>query len=220
LPFESKREELGKQASEELARDRRYAFLRSVAEKHDARIMTAHHADDAVETIAINLLRGTGWRGLAVIDSDIVRPLLDMGKQDILDYAKSHNLQWREDSTNASDAYLRNRIRRKARLLSTDEKRQLLGLRAHQIGLKKEIEREVRNIIGEAPTYSRYMLTHCDPAAAIECLRVITEGKLTRPQLSRALLAIKTIPAGGKFEAGGGVRFLFTSRNFEVELIK
>jgi tRNA(Ile)-lysidine synthase len=59
VPFESKREDLGKQASEELARDRRYAFLRSVAGKHNAQIITAHHADDAVETIAINLLRGT-----------------------------------------------------------------------------------------------------------------------------------------------------------------
>jgi tRNA(Ile)-lysidine synthase len=157
---------------------------------------------------------------LAVIDSDIVRPLLDMGKQEILEYAKSHNLHWREDSTNASGVYLRNRIRRKAQLLSSDEKRQLLGLRAHQIGLKKEIEQEAHTILGEGPTYSRYMLTHCDPQTAIECLRVITKGKLTRPQLGRALLAIKTSPAGAKFEAGAGVRFLFTSRNFEVELIK
>ena len=47
LPFESRREKLGKQASEDLARSRRYAFLRSVADKHQAKIMTAHHADDA-----------------------------------------------------------------------------------------------------------------------------------------------------------------------------
>ncbi|CAN5394631.1 hypothetical protein BH10PAT4_BH10PAT4_4430 [soil metagenome] len=220
IPFESKREELGKQASEELARNRRYAFLRSVAKKYDGLIATAHHADDAVETIAINLMRGTGWRGLAVLDSDIIRPLLDMGKQDILDYALAHNLSWHEDSTNASDAYLRNRIRRKTAQLSADDKQQLLGLRAHQIGLKNDIEREVRGLTGEKPTYSRYMLTHCDPKTAMECLRVITRGTLTRPQLTRALLAIKTNMPGTKFEAGRGVLFRFTSRNFEVELIK
>ena len=220
LPFESKREELGKRASEELARCRRYAFLRLVAKKHGALIATAHHADDAVETIAINLIRGTGWRGLAVLDSDIIRPLLDMGKQEILDYATSHNLQWHEDSTNASDTYLRNRIRRKTTDLSADEKQQLLGLRAHQIGLKHQIANEVKGIVGEEPTYSRYMFTHCSQATSIECLRIITQGRLTRPQLNRALLAIKTNLPGTKFEAGNSVIFRFTSRIFEVELIK
>ena len=59
LTFETLREELGADASEEKARDRRYAFLRSVAKKYDGRIVTAHHSDDAVETIAINMSRGT-----------------------------------------------------------------------------------------------------------------------------------------------------------------
>lgn len=220
LPFESKREELGKHASEELARTRRYEFLRSVAKKHDALIATAHHADDAVETIAINLIRGTGWRGLAVLDSDIIRPLLDMGKQDILEYAALHNLSWHEDSTNASDAYLRNRIRQKTTTLTPDEKQQLLGLRTHQIGLKSKVEIEIKGLMGEEPFFSRYMLTHCDPKTAMECLRVITNGRLTRPQLSRAVLAIKTSLPGSIFEAGNGVRFSFTPRNFEVKLIK
>jgi len=69
--------------------------------------MTAHHADDVIETIAINHLRGTGWRGLAVLDSDIVRPLLGMSKEVIKDYAQKRGLTWREDSTNTSDVYLR-----------------------------------------------------------------------------------------------------------------
>lgn len=220
LPFESKREELGKQASEELARERRYAFLRSVADKYQATIATAHHADDVVETIAINLIRGTGWRGLAVLDSDVIRPLLDMSKQEIISYATSHNLKWQEDSTNASDAYLRNRVRRQMTKLSDDEKRQLLSLRTHQTGLKSDIEKEAKSLIGESSVYSRYMFTHADPKTAIECLRIMTDGLLTRPQLERALLAIKTNQAGTKFEAGSGVILRFTSRNFEVELIK
>ena len=78
LTFETKREELGANASEELAREHRYAFLRDVAKRYSATIMTAHHADDIIETIAINMTRGTGWRGLAVLDSPgIERPLLD-----------------------------------------------------------------------------------------------------------------------------------------------
>src|SRR5690606_16183672 len=53
VPFETRREELGKYASEELARERRYAFLREMAAKHDATIVTAHHMNDIAETIAI-----------------------------------------------------------------------------------------------------------------------------------------------------------------------
>ena len=78
LPCEVRREELGSGASEELARNRRYAFLREVAKKHRATIVTAHHMNDIPETIAINLTRGTGWRGLAVLGSDVHRPLLHM----------------------------------------------------------------------------------------------------------------------------------------------
>lgn len=220
LKFETRREELGKNASEELARDRRYEFLRSIAKKYDGKIVTAHHGDDVVETVGINMVRGTGWRGLAVLDSDIVRPLLGLSKQDILKYAKKHGLQWCEDSTNASDNYLRNRLRRKMSKLDEDSRRQLLGLREHQVKSKKEIEDEVRSLIGDGPSYSRYFFSQIDEKTGIECLRYITRAKLTRPQLRSALLAIKTSQAGKKYQAGAGVEFRFTSRNFSLELIK
>jgi tRNA(Ile)-lysidine synthase len=220
LIFETKRENLGKQASEELARDRRYTFLRAIADKYSAQLVTAHHSDDAIETVAINLSRGTGWRGLATLDSDVVRPLLHMSKNDIIEYARTHNLDWHEDSTNSSDAYLRNRIRHKASTLSDDDKQQLLGLRAHQVGSKKLIDDEVRKLVGKGPSYSRYFFTHASDLTAIECLRLITSAQLTRPQLVRALLAIKTMKPGSIFEAGSGVCFRFTSRNFVIELIK
>lgn len=220
LPFESRREELGKGVSEDQARTRRYKFLKDVAKKHKAKLVTAHHADDAVETVAINLTRGTGWRGLAVLDSEVVRPLLDMGKQDVLDYAKKHKLQWREDSTNASDAYLRNRIRRKTHGIEDDKKRQILALRNHQLDLKQQIYEEVIRLVGEGPDYSRYFFTHADTKTALECLRYITKARLTRPQLGRVLIAIKTAKPGATYEAGDGVEFRFTSRNFTVKLVK
>ena len=218
--FESQREELGSGASEDMARSRRYVFLRAVAKKHAARLVTAHHADDCVETIAINMIRGTGWRGLAVLDSDVIRPLLDTSKQEILEYARTHQLEWHEDSTNVSDAYLRNRIRRKTSTMSDDSKRQLLGLRAHQIALKQQIDTEVRVLTDDSGEYSRYFFTHLDDAAAIECLRHVTQARLTRPQLIQAQLAIKTARPKSIYEAGSGVQFRFTSRNFAVELIK
>jgi tRNA(Ile)-lysidine synthase len=218
--FETSREELGPGASEDRARTRRYAFLRDVAKKHNARIVTAHHSDDIVETVAINFIRGTGWRGLAVLDSDIVRPLLKFTKNELIKYAEDHGLTWREDSTNASDAYLRNRIRRRASGLDLEAKRQVLALRSQQAETKRQIELELKTLVGEGPEYSRYLFTHMPTKVAVECLRYVTDGKLTRPQLEKVLLAVKTAAPKAKLQAGSGITIHFSTRNFSLSLLK
>lgn len=220
LPFETRREELGKNTSEEVARDRRYAFLKSIAAKHNAKLVTAHHADDVVETIAINLSRGTGWRGLAAMDSDVLRPMTNVTKTEIINYAKHNKLSWREDSTNASDDYLRNRLRHRMAGIDSDIKKQSLSLWTHQKALKKVIDQEVKKLVGEGPNYSRYFFIHINDVVGMECLRQVVDAKLTRPQLLKALHAIKTVMPGKVYHAGGGVQLNFTSRNFTVELIK
>jgi tRNA(Ile)-lysidine synthetase-like protein len=115
LPYIYEEGHLGPQASEATARQARYAFLHRVKAAHKADgIITAHHQDDALETAIINLLRGTGRKGLSSLQptGDIVRPLLHLTKADIYDYAQAHSqITWREDSTNADDRYLRNYIR-------------------------------------------------------------------------------------------------------------
>lgn len=221
LTFETKREELGVNASEELARAQRYAFLRSIAKKYDATIITAHHADDVIETIAINLIRGTGWRGLAVLDSpDIWRPLLHMRKMNIVAYAKEHNLTWREDATNSDTRYLRNDLRQK--LTAIDESTvQLLNLyRNRQVFLKHMIDNETDVLAGSSP-YSRYFLTMLPYAEAIEIIRVIvlnaTGFSPTRPQLDRALYAVKVFEGGKRYEVGAGVKLVFTKTHYVVE---
>jgi tRNA(Ile)-lysidine synthetase-like protein len=218
--FETLREELGPRASEDRARQRRYVFLRTIARKYDSRIVTAHHADDVIETIAINFHRGTGWRGLAVLDSDIVRPLLNRTKAELIEYAQRHSLAWHEDSTNASDVYLRNRIRRSLDDFGDDQKRELLALRSQQLASKKQIEADIAELIGDGPEYSRYFFMHIPTAVAIECLRHITNAQLTRPQLERFLLAIKTANPKSAYEAGSGLTFDFTTRNFSPTLLK
>jgi len=114
LPYITAQGHLGPEASEAQARGARYAFLRAAVQDQGARaIITAHHQDDMLETAILNLLRGTGRRGLSSLEStrEIQRPLLGMAKQDIIAYAQKHQLQWREDSTNADDRYLRNYVR-------------------------------------------------------------------------------------------------------------
>lgn len=210
LQFETKREELGADASEELARERRYAFLGTVAKKHGAVVAAAHHMNDIAETIAINLKRGTGWRGLAVLSGEVYRPLLNKTKHEIITYAESSGLDWREDSTNTSDAYLRNRIRKKLSSESEELALELAALRARQVELSDEIDREAGQLLDAMGTeYSRYFFTHVDPASAVELLRAVavrTHGcSLPRPQLQRTLLAIKTARPGTSFPFGGAV---------------
>lgn len=220
IDFKISTHTLGPDASEERARTIRYDFLRSLAKRYDAQIITAHHADDVVESIAINMHRGTGWRGLATHDSDVVRPLTEVSKQKLYEYAYKHGLEWREDHTNLSDKYLRNRFRKTLRSIQPDERQNLLTLRQQQIRLKQDILNEVRRVVGEGPDFSRHFFTHIPKQAAIECLREVTKGDLTRPQLERFLLAIKTIGSGKTLQLGNGIRAHFTTRNFSLSLIK
>ena len=97
------------------ARELRYNWFYELleTESYDY-ILTAHHADDNLETFLINLSRGTGLEGLTGIpeqNENIIRPLLQFSRQEIENYAKENNIKWREDSSNASDKYLRNKIR-------------------------------------------------------------------------------------------------------------
>ncbi len=115
LPFVYDRVELGAGASEAVARKARYDFLVKVKQAVGADgIITAHHEDDVLETIIINWMRGTKSRGLSSLRSSahVQRPLLGMTKKQIRSYAHLHNLQWREDSTNQDETYLRNYIRK------------------------------------------------------------------------------------------------------------
>lgn len=222
LPFETKREELGSKAGEDKARRHRYKFLQSVVNKYGGVIATAHHLDDVVETIAINIVRSTGWRGLAVLDStDIYRPLLNMTKQNILDYAEQNKLQWRDDPTNISDRYLRNKLRIKLAALPKDEFDAIIKLWQSQLELKKEIDSEIASLVRpDDEHYSRHFFTMVKEPVAIECLRAVTQGKLTRPQMRNSLIAIKTAKPGAKFHSGAKVELDFTTRFFKVKMLK
>lgn len=223
LPFVGEREELGAGASEERARARRYGFLRRAAQEHQAVMATAHHDDDVVETVAINLSRGTGWRGLAVLNAaDVVRPMLGTSKQKIRQYALDHRLEWVEDSTNATPAYLRNRLRHLTeRYLDETARSTLQSLRNQQVELKAAIDNEVGCLVCTDATYDRYFMTQIDVVSAGELLQAIIYGAtgvgLTRPQRERALLAIKTAKPGARYECGSGATLRFQPRTFIVE---
>ena len=190
---------------EAVARQYRYDFFRRVAEAiarddEPVYLVTAHHRDDLLETIALNVVRGTGWRGLAPMNRpQVLRPLLDITKAELVSYAIEHGLTWREDQTNDSPRYLRNRLRALLASRSPDDKAELIRLYERQKYLRRQIEQELEHYGTRYITRDeqgrlvlrRYDLIMLPADVAIEILRRLTKGWLTRPQLGQLLLFIK-----------------------------
>jgi tRNA(Ile)-lysidine synthase len=97
------------------ARELRYSWFNELIEsKSYQSVATAHHLDDSIETFFINLLRGTGIKGLSGIPvkgEKLIRPLSPFTRKQVLDYATKEKIKWREDSSNSSEDYFRNKIR-------------------------------------------------------------------------------------------------------------
>ena len=96
------------------ARKLRYDWFQELLSLGFDFVLTAHHLDDNVETFLINFTRGTGLEGLTGIpvqNENIIRPLLPFSREEIENYALENKIQWREDSSNASDKYFRNKLR-------------------------------------------------------------------------------------------------------------
>lgn len=108
--------EKNKVSIQEAARVLRYNWLEKVRLENEFKyILTAHHLDDNIETLIFNLTKGTGikgLRGILPVNGNLMRPLLEVSKAEITEYAKLHNLPFREDSSNATLKYDRNKIRK------------------------------------------------------------------------------------------------------------
>lgn len=222
--YEETQLHLGADASEELAREARYDFLYALAKKHKAVIVTAHHGDDLAETVAINIHRGTGWRGLAVLGREgLERPLLSYSKQQLYDYAMKNRLEWVEDKTNRDRRYLRNRIRAQLTSNMSDmTRRQLKVLRDKQIALSVQIAAEEQGVLQHQDGL-RHLLTQVDGVVATDLLGTLIMQKVgvrpTRPQLERALIAVKTAKPGAAHHVGSRACLRFKSRFFSVEVL-
>lgn len=144
LPIVVHEAKLGPGASEAAARHARYEFLHKVRVASGARaIVTAHHQDDLLETAVLNLLRGTGRRGLSSLRSTdtVVRPFLHISKQELYEHARANSLPWREDVTNYDTTLKRNHVRRNVLpRLKPEEREQLLNIVRRMHDLNDEID--------------------------------------------------------------------------------
>ena len=205
---------LGAGASEAVARDARYDFLRRVRQASGAQyLVTAHHEDDVFETAILNLLRGTGRKGLSSLRStdEIYRPLLSTPKDHVRAYAQKHALQWREDSTNASDDYLRNYIRHNIMpRFDTNAKVRLRQLIAAAHDTNIEIDgmlAEQLHLQPNGDVLDRHwfiMLPHNVAKEIVAAwLRRLGVTSFDRPLLERIVVAGKTFAPGKQVDVNG-----------------
>lgn len=208
LEFETKRVELGANASEQVAREARYGYLKELKQRYKAeKIITAHHQDDLIESMVTNLLRGTGPRGLLPMSNvaDIVRPLLRKSKADLVKYARTHRLQWREDSTNSDEKYLRNYIR--AHITPRLDQKEFLRLHDRLQTVYDEIDHLILGFLPKRNIVKRAAFVTLPYVIQKEVIRVWMKlqqiENVNRQQIERIVAAVKTLPIHKKMDING-----------------
>lgn len=225
LPFEYTELQLGSAVNEADARAARYAYLTSIKSKYDAlAIITAHHQDDVIETLFINLIRGTSRRGITSLKStqDIVRPLLHMNKEDIYTYAKNNNLQWREDSTNSDKTYLRNKIRHDVvATMQPEHREEALKIISQTQSINADIDKEIsillrRGLHKGMPVLSRRWFNQLPHDIAAEVAYVLLRQNgakdIDKKTIEKTVVAIKTMQPGKTIQLSG-VDVVMTKRS-------
>ena len=211
LPFVYERGNLGAGTSEDTARKARYAFLRKVQKdaKADA-IVTAHHQDDALETAILNILRGTGRKGLSSLRDrrDLRRPLLKTAKAELKKYAQEQGIAWREDSTNLDTAITRNYVRHVLLpRIGENGRKKLRDIVTHIAVLNKAIDRDIHIYLHTQPSrqsldrHSFILLSH-DLALEImaEWLRTHGIKQFDRKLLESVVTQAKVLAPGKKID--------------------
>ncbi len=247
LPFILRSLKLSADSSEDVARQGRLAALYKMAtgrvrgkSAFDA-VVTAHHADDQAETIVMRIMRGTGIEGLAGIASDttvgglrLLRPLLEIRRQELHGYLREIAQDWREDKTNASTRYLRNRMRQTVMpMLDVIWPRGVAALgRLGQLAAEAQqaLDAEVDRRLKAAPpragktaiVVSREMLRSAPPAIGSEILRraIETAGGSCQSadfERIREVLRIARTRLGGKrVEIGNGITVEFAGDSVRI----
>lgn len=227
LPFIYDEGNLGPGASEALARYSRYRFLQQVSDASDSQaIITAHHEDDVIETAIINLIRGTGRKGVTALgnQSTVVRPLMNVSKTKLLAYASEQGLKWREDNTNQDDSYLRNYVRLRIltrfdlqsrnKIIEIIDNLRLINQEIEMLLTKELKNNSINNII------DRQWFTLLPHNVAIEImafwLRSNDIRNFDRRTLERLVVAAKTGRSSSKFDVLSGARLAVGSDNLAL----
>ncbi|MBQ2855019.1 MAG: tRNA lysidine(34) synthetase TilS [Oscillospiraceae bacterium] len=182
----------GKKGLEAAARDARYAFLRSLSGK----VATAHTADDNAETVLLHLIRGTGLKGLGGItpvSGNVIRPMLTVTREDVERFLEEWCLRHIEDSSNGSDAFLRNRIRHHVMPLLREENPKIasnLSVMAQRLRLDEDFL-GMQAAAETLPTVSVLRTMH--PALRSRCLEAFLKRSGVREPEQSHLAAVEAL---------------------------
>jgi tRNA(Ile)-lysidine synthase len=212
-------------ASEADARSARYHFLRKVRHARDARfVLTAHHADDQLETIIFRIMRGAGTRGLAGMleqRGHLMRPLLSFHREEIRAYAREAGIRFREDQSNSDVRFARNRLRHEIvpqiESFLPGASRELLDLatraRAHERAWKPLVREAFRSVVTPLEEggfmLARLVLLEYHPEVGARVIRALVRRlgcALDRAGTQAAVQFIRSASSGAVLELSGGVR--------------
>jgi len=225
MVFEYAEGKLGPDASEDTARRARYEFLGRIQAQYNAQaVITAHHQDDLIETALINMLRGTGHKGLIALKStdQLIRPMLDYTKKQIVDFAAKNNLEWHEDYTNEDTKYLRNYLRKNIMpKLSAAKRKQLvntissLGKTSQQLDINiADYLKHGASDVSEVNRANFINLPHnlaCEAMAA--WLRLNGLRDFDKKAINRLVVSAKTLRPGQSASVGNGVSLHINKTN-------
>ncbi len=197
----------GKKGLEAAAREARYGFLKSLGGK----IATAHTADDNGETVLMHMVRGTGLKGLgaiAPVNGNVIRPMLLVTRREVEEFLEEWGLSWIQDSSNDTDAFLRNRIRHCVMpLLKAENPRLAESLSRMALGLRED-EKYLSSQAAFQELPSVEELKDMPKAIRSRCLeRFLKESGVKEPedahiQLAEGLVYSQNPSARGNFPGG------------------
>ena len=197
----------GKKGLEAAARDARYSFFATLSGK----IATAHTAGDNAETVLMHLVRGTGLSGLggiAPVSGNLIRPMLGITRQEVLDFLQEYCLQYVTDSSNNTDAFLRNRLRHHVMpLLEQENPRLVENLSAMALQLRQD-EAFLREAAAEQTTLEVDALRQMAPALRVRILEAfLKENGVREPEyrhiaMAESLIASQKPSARAEFPGG------------------
>ena len=179
----------GAKGLEAAARDARYAFLQGLPGK----IATAHTADDNAETVLMHLVRGTGLKGLgaiAPVRGQIIRPMLTVTRAEVLAFLEGYSLPHREDSSNGSDRFLRNRIRHHVMPLLRQENPKLaenLSQMALRLRQDEEVLSELAQVEGPLEIQALRAMPEAQRSRVLE--RFLKDNGVREPEAEHIALA-------------------------------
>lgn len=195
----------GKKGLEAAARDARYAYFATLSGK----IATAHTANDNAETVLMHLVRGTALKGLggiSPVNGNVIRPMLTVTRQEVLDFLKEYSIPWVEDSTNGEDTFLRNRLRHNVMPLLEQENPCLaenLSQMAMQLRKDEEVLSQVEQILPDVPALRKMDDARRNRALAAFLVRSgVKEPERAHIALARELVFSEKPSARASFPGG------------------